>query len=63
LSTKTTVIYDGPHDAVEVPAADLVAERGKPVDVPTGIADALLQQDCWKAPKAPATTQKQKGDN
>lgn len=48
----TKVVYDGPHQAVEVPAADVVVDRGVPVDLPDHIADRLLEQADWKpAPK------------
>lgn len=48
----TKVVYDGPHQAVEVPAADVVVDRRVPVDLPDHIADRLLEQADWKpAPK------------
>lgn len=48
------LIYVGPHDAVEVPLAGIVAEREKPVDVPDDEALKLLEQrENWaKAPGA-----------
>jgi hypothetical protein len=42
------LVYDGPHDAVEVPAAGVVAERGKAVEVADDVAADLLEQDTWK---------------
>lgn len=44
------IVYDGPHDAVAVPALDLVAERGVPVEIdPDGVdvATELIKQACW----------------
>lgn len=51
------VVYDGPFEAVEVPEAGIVAERGKPVDVDEEIAARLLEQDTWREAK-PKTPQK-----
>ena len=45
------VTYTGPFDAVEVPAAGIVAEKGKPVEVPDELGKNLLEQDCWAEPK------------
>lgn len=43
------VVYEGPIDAVEVPALNVVAGRGEPVEVPDNDASReLLKQDCWK---------------
>jgi hypothetical protein len=39
------VIYEGPHDVVEV--AGITAERGQAVDVPDEVGKALLEQDTW----------------
>lgn len=60
------LIYDGPHEAVEVPhdlatGGLIVAERGKVVEIPDEIAEGLLDQgrsenpdekhDCpWRKP-------------
>jgi hypothetical protein len=41
------LIYEGPHDTVEVPSAGITAERGQAVDVPDDVAKALLEQDTW----------------
>jgi hypothetical protein len=38
------LIYPGPFDQVEVPAAGLVAVRGEPVDVPEPHAQSLIEQ-------------------
>jgi hypothetical protein len=55
------VVYEGPHEAVEVPDLapfvgtdefpdlGLVIERGVPTDVPDEIGKALLDQDTWRA--------------
>lgn len=56
------VVYNGPHDAVEVPELGLAVRRGEPVEVLDGDAKLLLQQDVWDnapAVKAPAA---RKGD-
>lgn len=45
------LVYNGPHAAVEVPAAGIVAERGVPVDVPDAAAKSLLEQDTWTEDK------------
>lgn len=43
------VIYTGPHDEVEVPEANLIAAKGKPVTVKASLAKRLLQQeDNWR---------------
>jgi hypothetical protein len=46
------IVYDGPFDEVEVPAAGVVAKRGEPVDVDADVARSLLEQDVWS--EAPA---------
>lgn len=38
------VVYDGPSDSVEVPAAGLVFVRGVPGEVPDDVGTALLEQ-------------------
>lgn len=46
------LIYDGIHDAVEIPeAGGIVAERGKAVEIPDEIAERLLERDDWDKPK------------
>lgn len=42
------LIYDGPHDLVDVPDAMLTAEKGKAMDVPDEVAKRLLEQDTWR---------------
>lgn len=48
------VVYRGPSDAVEVPALNVVARRGEPMEVPDEVATELLRQDCWQ-PDKPTT--------
>jgi hypothetical protein len=38
------VTYEGPHDAVEIPAAGLTVARGETVEVPDEIGASLLRQ-------------------
>lgn len=48
------LIYQGPHQAVEVPALRRVVDRGEPVDVDDELATRLLEQEHWtEAPAAP----------
>lgn len=47
----TTVVYDGPHVAVEIAATGQVVTRGVPVEVPAEVAAALLEQEPWSEPK------------
>lgn len=46
------LIYPGPFDQVEVPAAGVVADKGIPVEVPEPHAQSLLQQG-WKPVSKP----------
>lgn len=55
------VVYNGPHDAVEVPELSIVVRRGEPVEVRDGDAKLLLLQDVWD--EAPKTPDKPKGGN
>jgi len=44
--------YSGPHDEVVVPAADVLARRGEPVEIEDeDLAKSLLDQDTWTAAK------------
>lgn len=53
------LIYVGVHDAVEVPDADLVAERDVPVDVSDDVALRLLEQrENWAKASEPKPAQK-----
>lgn len=64
------VKYQGPLQAVRVPALDAIVEQGKAVDAPEDVAASLIAQG-WaevkpptkKAPakKASATTKKEEG--
>lgn len=45
------VVYSGPIDAVEVPAANCIAVRGEPVEVPDEVGKSLCQQDTWTESK------------
>ncbi|PWK81731.1 hypothetical protein C8D88_116143 [Lentzea atacamensis] len=57
------VVYGGPTDAVEVPAANCVAVRGEPVEVPDEVGKSLLEQDTWSEVKAkPKAENKKDGD-
>ena len=48
------LIYGGPHDEVEVPAAGVVARRGEPVEIEDeAVAKGLLKQDIWTEAPAP----------
>ncbi len=40
--------YPGPFDAVDVPAANLTATRGEPVDIPDVLAPSLILQGWTK---------------
>lgn len=42
------VTYEGPHDAVEVPALGRTVKRGEPVKVDKTLGARLLEQDAWK---------------
>jgi hypothetical protein len=46
------LIYRGPFEAVEIPAAGIVAVHGQPVEVPDAVAESLLRQG-WTPAKAP----------
>ena len=48
------LVYSGPHTAVEVPDAGIVAERDVPVDVPADVAKSLLEQSTWTEDKPAA---------
>ena len=59
------LVYVGPHDAVEVTDAGIVAERDKPVEVGEGkgqiagpIAKRLLEQDTWRTDETDAQRKK-----
>jgi hypothetical protein len=55
------LVYGGPIDEVEVPAAGVVARRGEPVDVPDEVAELLLEQETWsRAEQGPK--RRSKGD-
>ena len=41
------LVYEGPHDAVEVPDAELICVRGEPIEVPEDVAKRLLHQHTW----------------
>lgn len=43
------VVYNGPIDAVEVPAANCIAVRGEPVEVPAEVGASLIEQGTWDA--------------
>lgn len=45
------LVYPGPFDQVEIPAANVVAKQGVPVDVPDALADSLIEQG-WKPAKS-----------
>ncbi len=47
------VKYVGPHEAVEIPALGISAERGQTIEVDEGAALALTAQADWEAAKAP----------
>lgn len=49
------LVYDGPHDAVEVPAAGVVAERGKPVEIPDDITIVVGVTEPEKGEPKPIT--------
>lgn len=42
------VVYVGPFDEVEVPAAGLIAARGQQVEVTEEIGRSLIEQDIWR---------------
>lgn len=48
------VVYSGPIDAVEVPAANCIAVRGEPIEVPDEVGKSLCQQDTWSESKPKA---------
>lgn len=49
MAEPVEIIYIGPHEEVEVPAANLIAAKGKPVSVKASVAKSLLQQeDNWR---------------
>lgn len=51
----TTIRYDGPLDAVEVPLPSglvVVVERGQTSRFTDDLAARLLQQSCWSDPTA-----------
>ncbi len=43
------VVYSGPTDAVEVPAANCIAVRGEPIEVPDDVGASLIEQGTWDA--------------
>ncbi len=43
------VVYNGPIDAVEVPAANCIAVRGEPIEVPDEVGVSLIEQGTWDA--------------
>jgi hypothetical protein len=49
------VVYNGPIDAVEVPAANCIAVRGEPIEVPDEVGKSLCQQDTWSESKPKAS--------
>ncbi len=56
------VVYGGPIDAVEVPAANCIAVRGEPVEVPDEVGKSLLEQDTWTESKPKKAESKKDGD-
>lgn len=49
MAEPVEIVYTGPHDEVDVPAANLIAAKGKPVTVKASVAKSLLQQeDNWR---------------
>jgi hypothetical protein len=56
------VVYSGPIDAVEVPAANCIAVRGEPIEVPDEVGKSLLEQDTWSESKPKKTESKKDGD-
>lgn len=48
------LVYPGPHPAVRVPAAAVVAHRGEPVDIPDDLAPSLIEQG-WATVDEPTT--------
>jgi hypothetical protein len=55
----TRLIYGGPYDEVEVPAAGVVARRGEPVEIEDdAIAKQLLEQDIWTEEAPPTRRRK-----
>jgi len=51
MSETVKLVYSGPS-AVVVPDAGLVAEPGKPVNIPTELAASLLARPDWAKAKA-----------
>lgn len=43
------IVYSGPIDAVEVPAANCIAVRGEPTEVPDEVGASLIEQGTWDA--------------
>lgn len=57
------LIYGGPYDEVEVPAAGVVARRGEPVEIEDeAIAKGLLRQDIWTEEAAAPAHDRRKTD-
>lgn len=56
------VVYSGPIDVVEVPAANCIAVRGEPVEVPNEVGKSLLEQDTWSEVKTKPKADKKDGD-
>lgn len=42
------VVYVGPFDEVEVPAAEIIAKRNHQVEVTEEIGRSLIEQDIWR---------------
>lgn len=47
-----TIIYTGPHSAVEIMPDGQLAERGTPIEVADEIAGSLLEQEHFEKPPA-----------
>jgi len=55
------LIYNGPHDAVEVELPDgsyVQTVNGAPVEFPEEVAKSLLEQSTWSQAKPETTTKK-----
>lgn len=57
-------IYIGPHDEVELPAADAIVRRGESVEVDADLAEQLDEQpDNWAKPNTNAAKSAPKPKN
>lgn len=57
------VVYSGPIDAVEIPAANCIAVRGEPIEVPDEVGKSLCQQDTWAESKPKASKARLEGSS